>query len=163
MPTVLIVDDHAILRRGLRGILATYPGWQCCGEADSGEAAIEGVSDCEPDIVIMDVSMPGIGGIKATKILREKVPHTKVVLLTLHKSTELLRAALSAGASGYVLKSDGEEQLVAALEAVMRDEVYVTKDVSPEVVSKIMREVLPRNGSQETSTSAGAKAATSHG
>jgi DNA-binding NarL/FixJ family response regulator len=151
MPKVLIVDDHVILRRGLRGILDTHPGWECCGEADSGEAAIDCTGELDPDIVIMDVSMPGLGGIKATQILHRKCPHVKILLLTLHKSTELLRAGLSAGASGYVLKSDGEEQLVAALEAVMRDEIYVTTGISPEVASRISQEVFPHGTAQETS------------
>jgi DNA-binding NarL/FixJ family response regulator len=153
MPRVLIVDDHVILRRGLRGILDTHPGWECCGEADCGEAAIDGALSFSPDVVIMDVSMPGIGGIKATKILRGKIPHAKVVLLTLHQSTELLRAGLLAGATGYVLKTDGEEHLIAALEAVMRSEIYVTPAVNSEVASKIVREILSP-ASQETLISA---------
>lgn len=143
MPRVLIVDDHVILRRGLRGILQSHPGWDCCGEAESGEAAIAAASDVRPDVVIMDVSMPGIGGIRATEILHEKFPLLKIVLLTLHKSTELIRAGFSAGATGYVLKSDEEDQLIAALEAVSRDTVYVTTSLSPETISRVLREILP--------------------
>lgn len=141
MPKVLIVDDHAILRRGLRGMLRSHPGWDSCGEADSGEAAIESVPESNPDVVIMDVSMAGIGGIAATGILHKKFPHVKVVLLTLHRSAELLRAGLLAGAMGYVLKSDMEDELIAALDAVMHDRIYVTTALSPDVVSKVMSEV----------------------
>jgi DNA-binding NarL/FixJ family response regulator len=141
MRRVFIVDDHAILRRGLHAILETYPEWEYCGEAESGEAAIEGVSNSNPDVVIMDVSMPGIGGINATKILHQKFPQLKIILFTLHNSTELLRAGLASGATGYVLKSDGEDPLVAALEAVTQDRTYVTPTISREVALKVIQEL----------------------
>ncbi len=160
MQRILIVDDHAVLRRGLRSILGAHPGWECCGEAQSGEEAVDTASVLQPDVVVMDVSMPGIGGVKATEILRKNFPRMKIVLLTLHKSTELLRAGFAAGATGYVLKSDGEEQLIAALEAVMRDETYVTKALGPEVVSKVLQEVPPANASE--ASSAPLKAAIAH-
>jgi DNA-binding NarL/FixJ family response regulator len=147
MARILIVDDHIILRRGLRGVIESRPGWKCCGEADSGEQSIDRAGELLPDAVVMDVSMPGMGGIKATHALHSKFPHVKIVLLTLHKSTELLRAGLSAGAKGYVLKSDGEEQLIAAIEAAIRDEFYVTTEIAPETVLKIMHEVFPASDS----------------
>jgi CheY-like chemotaxis protein len=93
------------LRRGLRVLLETHPGWECCAEADSGEEAIRAVVEFKPDLIIMDVSMPGMGGVQATKIIHETFPTIGILLLTLHKSTELLRAAFSAGASAYVLKT----------------------------------------------------------
>jgi two-component system, NarL family, response regulator NreC len=146
MSKVLIVDDHATLRRGLRGLLEPHPGWGCCAEADSGEEAIRAASEFKPDVIIMDVSMPGMGGIKATKIIHETLPAIRILLLTLHKSTELLRAAFSVGATGYVLKSDAEEDLVKALEAVSRGEVYVTRTISPAVVADILRETKQLQG-----------------
>lgn len=146
MPKVLIVDDHATLRRGLRGLLETHSGWECCAEADSGEEAIRAASEFKPDVIIMDVSMPGMGGIKATKIIHETPSAIRILLLTLHKSTELLRAAFSAGATAYVLKSDVEVDLMDALEAVSRGEVYVTRAISPAVVADILREIKQSRG-----------------
>lgn len=141
MPRVLIVDDHATLRRGLRALLETHPGWECCGEADSGEEGVRAAAEFKPDVTIMDVSMPGMGGVKATKIIHESFPSIRIVLLTLHKSTELLRAGLSAGAVGYVLKSDGEDELIGALEAANRGDIYVTSAISPSVVAKIVEDI----------------------
>ena len=141
MPRVLIVDDHATLRRGLRALLETHAGWQCCAEADSGEEAIRAATDFKPDVIIMDVSMPGMGGVKATKIIHESFPAIRILLLTLHKSTELLRAGLAAGAIGYVLKSDGEDELIGALERVNRGETYVTRAISSLVVTNIVEDI----------------------
>jgi len=146
MPRVLIVDDHATLRRGLRGLLGTHPGWECCAEADSGEEAIRAAAEFKPDVIFMDVSMPGMGGLKATKIIHETFPAIRILLLTLHKSTELLRAGLSAGAIAYVLKSDGEDELIEALETAGRGEIYVTRAISPSVVADILREIKQSRG-----------------
>lgn len=147
MPRVLIVDDHATLRRGLRVLLETHPGWKCCAEADSGEEAIRAVAEFKPDVVIMDVSMPGMGGIKATRAIHETFPAIRILLLTLHKSTELLRAAFSAGADAYVLKSDAEDDLINALETAARGEIYVTHAISPTVTADILGEIKQSRGS----------------
>jgi DNA-binding NarL/FixJ family response regulator len=133
----LVVDDHAILRRGLRGLLELSPGWEWCGEADSGESSLPIALELKPDVMIMDVSMPGMGGIAATRGIRAALPKVKVVLHTLHKSAELVRIGLSAGATGYVVKTDPEEEMLATLEAVMRGEVYVTPSFGPEVIAAI--------------------------
>jgi LuxR family maltose regulon positive regulatory protein len=150
MGRVLIVDDHAFLRRGLRGILSTHPDWECCGEADTGESAVHLAGELHPDIVIMDVSMPGMGGVKATEAIRHAFPNVKVVLLTLHKSVELLRAGLLAGASGYILKSDAEDQLIAALEAANQDKIYVTRAISPQAVTKVLEEIRQSTNGEPT-------------
>lgn len=146
MPKVLIVDDHATLRRGLRALLETHPGWECCAEGDSGEEAIRLAVEFKPDAIIMDVSMPGMGGLRATKIIHEASPTIRTLLLTLHKSTELLRAGLSAGAVAYVLKSDGEDELIDALETVIRGDIYVTHAISPTVAAKIVEEIKQSRG-----------------
>jgi DNA-binding NarL/FixJ family response regulator len=146
MPKVLIVDDHATLRRGLLGLLATHPGWECCAEADSGEEAVRSAAEFTPDVIIMDVSMPGIGGLGATKIIHEAFPAIRILLFTLHKSTELLRAGFSVGAIGYVLKSDGEDELIRALETVNRGEIYVTRAISSSVVANIVEDIKRSSG-----------------
>lgn len=146
MPKVLIVDDHATLRRGLRALLETHTGWECCAEAESGEEAIRGAAEFKPDVIIMDVSMPGMGGLEATKIIHKAFPAIRILLLTLHQSTELLRAGFSAGATAYVLKSDGEDELIGALETVNRGEIYVTSAISPSVVANIVEDIKRSSG-----------------
>ena len=126
MPKVLVVDDHAVIRRGVQGILHAFPEWELCGEADNGEEAVRLAERLHPEIVIMDVSMPGLNGLEATRILRDILPETKVLLLTLHSSSELVRSAFRAGARGYVLKSDAEQELVRALNVVLGEGTYVS-------------------------------------
>ena len=145
---VLIVDDHAIMRRGLRSVLEMQTEWEVCGEADSGEAAVRAASELQPDVIIMDVSMPGIGGLEATRIIHKAHPATKIVLLTFHKSTELIRAGFSSGAMGYVLKEGAEDDLLLALRSVVQDKTYVSPAINPSVVSAILQ-VLSQQESTE--------------
>lgn len=134
---VLVVDDYAILRHGLRGLLEVSPGWECCGEAESGEASLRMAPELNPDVMIMDVSMPGMGGIEAAQAIHATLPKVKIVLHTLHKSAELVRIGLSAGATGYVVKTDPEEEMLATLEAVMRGEIHLTPSFGPRVIAGI--------------------------
>ena len=128
------------------------------GEADSGETAVRAASEFLPDIILMDVSMPGMGGLEATKVVHAKLSRVKVLLLTLHKSTELLRAGLLAGANGYVLKSDSEDELIEALETVSRGGIYVTKAISPDAVYEILRQMSLQTAAEQK----GSKHASSH-
>ena len=125
MPRVLIVDDHFIVRRGLRRIMEPYREWTYC-EADRGEAALVAAAEFNPEVVVMDVSMPGMGGLKAAEALHATHPGVKIIILSLHKSSELVRAAFSVGATGYILKSSAEDELIDALTAVIGNETYVT-------------------------------------
>jgi len=93
MPRVLIVDDHAFIRRGVQTILHSFPEWEFCGEAENGKEAIRLADELKPEVIIMDVSMPGLNGIEATRAIRKAQPDVKIVLLTLHESAELLRSA----------------------------------------------------------------------
>jgi DNA-binding NarL/FixJ family response regulator len=138
MPRVLIVDDHAVIRRGVQGILSTYPEWDLCGEADNGQDAIRLAGELAPEVVIMDVSMPGMNGLEATRIIHDVLPETKVLLLTLHSSSEFVRSAFRAGARGYVLKSDAENELVRALNVVIGEGTYV----SPAIDARAVRESI---------------------
>jgi DNA-binding NarL/FixJ family response regulator len=141
MPRVLIVDDHAVIRRGVQGILSTYPEWDLCGEADNGQDAIRLAGELEPEVVIMDVSMPGMNGLEATRIIHDVLPETKVLLLTLHSSSEFVRSAFRAGARGYVLKSDAENELVRALNVVIGEGTYV----SPAIDARAVKEAIFSN------------------
>jgi DNA-binding NarL/FixJ family response regulator len=141
MPRVLIVDDHAVIRRGVQGILSTYPEWDLCGEADNGQDAIRLAGELSPEVVIMDVSMPGMNGLEATRIIHDLLPETKVLLLTLHSSSEFVRSAFRAGARGYVLKSDAENELVRALNVVIGEGTYV----SPAIDARAVKESIFSN------------------
>jgi DNA-binding NarL/FixJ family response regulator len=138
MPRVLVVDDHAVIRRGVQGILSTYPEWDLCGETDNGQDAIRLAGELAPEVVIMDVSMPGMNGLEATRIIHEVLPDTKVLLLTLHSSSEFVRSAFRAGARGYVLKSDAENELVRALNVVIGEGTYV----SPAIDARTAKESI---------------------
>lgn len=141
MPRVLIVDDHAVIRRGVQGILSTYSEWDLCGEADNGQDAIRLAGELAPEVVIMDVSMPGMNGLEATRIMHDVLPETKVLLLTLHSSSEFVRSAFRAGARGYVLKSDAENELVRALNVVIGEGTYV----SPAIDARTAKESIFNN------------------
>jgi DNA-binding NarL/FixJ family response regulator len=125
----------------LRALLELHDGWEVCGEAESGEEAVKMASDLSPDIVLMDVSMPGIGGLEATRIIAKTSPKTKIVLVTFHKSVELIRAGLSVGASGYILKADPETIIVEALESVSQNRIFITPSIDPGAAAKVLKEM----------------------
>lgn len=141
MPKVLIVDDHAFIRRGVQSLLQPYPEWEFCGEADSGNAAIRMVDELDPEVVLMDVTMPGMNGIEATRLIRTAHPRVKIILLTLHESSEVLRSGFRAGATGYLLKADAEEELMKALRVVVGDGAYISPRIDPSVATTIVKEI----------------------
>lgn len=140
MPRVLIVDDHAFIRRGIQSILRSSSGWEQCGETDNGQDAISLAKELKPDLIIMDISMPGLNGIEATRIIRRNQPGAKIVLLTLYDSGELVRSAFRAGARGYLLKSDAEHELIHALQVVLEEGVYVSPRIDGELVKEVFEE-----------------------
>ena len=142
MPRVIVVDDHAVIRRGVQGILRAFPEWEFCGEAENGQEAVRLAETVKPDMIIMDVSMPGLNGLEATRIIRNILPDTKILLLTLHSSTELVRSAFRAGARGYVLKSDAEAELVRALNVLAGDGTYVSPGIDPSFAQRAILEEL---------------------
>ncbi|HWW17857.1 MAG TPA: response regulator transcription factor [Candidatus Saccharimonadales bacterium] len=140
MPRVIVVDDHAVIRRGVQGILGAFPEWELCGEAENGQEGVKLAETVRPEIVIMDVSMPGLNGLEATRIIHNILPDTKILLLTLHSSTELVRSAFRAGARGYVLKSDAEHELVRALTVLAGDGTYVSPAIDQQLAQKAVLE-----------------------
>jgi DNA-binding NarL/FixJ family response regulator len=140
MPRVIVVDDHAVIRRGVQGILHAFPEWELCGEAENGQEAIRLAEAVKPDMIIMDVSMPELNGLEATRIIRNILPNTKILLLTLHSSTELVRSAFRAGARGYVLKSDAEHELVRAMNVLAGDGTYVSPGVDQHLAQRAILE-----------------------
>lgn len=141
MNRVLVVDDHTVIRRGIQNILRAWPEWEISGEASSGEEAIELTKALQPDIVLMDISMPGMGGLEATKLIRKICPQAKILLLTLHDSPEWAETALRAGARGYVLKSDSARVLLEALTVVAGNGVYASPSLDANRVNKIIGEM----------------------
>ena len=122
---VLLADDHAVLRTGLRLLLENQPGLEVVGEASSGLEALDLAFKLNPNLILLDLSMPGLGGLDALPALRKSVPGARVLILTMHDDPQYLRQALKYGASGYVLKKAADQELLAAVRAVLRGEVYV--------------------------------------
>jgi DNA-binding NarL/FixJ family response regulator len=121
---VLIVDDHEIFRRGLRSLLEPLAELCICGEATNGLEAVEKAKQFEPDVVLMDISMPQMDGLQATRVIRNDLPNSQVLVLSQHDSPQMLAAALKAGASGYVTKSQVSRCLLAALEGVVQGRTF---------------------------------------
>jgi two-component system response regulator NreC len=122
---LLVVDDHPVVRTGLCTLLNSQPDMEVVGEAADGRTAFERVGELQPDVVVMDITMEGIGGLAATRAISEKYDAIKVLVLTVHNSVEYLRQALDAGATGYVLKQAADTELAVAIRAVQRGEVFV--------------------------------------
>jgi DNA-binding NarL/FixJ family response regulator len=136
---ILIADDHVLVREGLRRVLAIQPNWEICAEAVDGLDAVEQARQQRPDIAILDYSMPNLNGLEATRRIRQTLPGTEVLLLTMHASEMLVHDVLAAGAHGFMLKSDAGQALVQAIEALLRQETYFTPSVSAMVLQGYLR------------------------
>lgn len=136
---VLIADDHEVVRRGIRALLETEPGWTVCGEAANGREAIDVAVSTAPDVAILDVSMPELNGVEATRQIRRALPRCEVLILTMHESEQVLREALAAGARGFVLKSDAGRTLVAAVDALCRHKPFLTPAAADMVLADYLR------------------------
>jgi len=131
----LVADDHEVVRRGIRSLLEAEAGWEVCGEAVTGREAIEKATQLIPDVTILDIGMPELNGLDATRHIRKAVPETEVLILTMHESEQVVREVLDAGARGYVLKSDAGRDLVTAVDAVRKHKPFFTSRVAEMVLS----------------------------
>jgi two-component system response regulator NreC len=122
---ILLADDHGVLRAGLRALLNAEPDLSVVGEAATGDEALQLAAELQPDIVLLDLNMPGPGGIEVTRRLSEVLSETRVLVLTVHEDEGLLREAIDAGASGYIIKRAVETELINAIRAVARGEMYI--------------------------------------
>ena len=127
---ILLADDHELVRHGVRGLLDARRGWTVVGEATNGREAVEKTSKLKPDVAILDISMPNLDGLQATRQIREASPSTAVVVLSMHESDQMVRRVLDAGALGYVLKSDLAAQLVNAVKDASAGKRFLTPRVS---------------------------------
>ena len=129
-PRIMLADDHGVLLSGIQLLLSKVDDWEIVGSVSSGEEAVEKASSLEPNLILMDISMPGIGGIEATRQIKEKYPHIKVLMLTMFSEEDYLKKALKAGASGYVLKKAVDTELISAVKTVLQGETYIYPTMS---------------------------------
>ena len=131
---VVVADDHEVVRKGLRSILEEQPGWEVTGEASDGREAVDKVKSLRPDVSVVDVGMPVLNGLEATRQMLRNDPQTRVLILTMHESDPLIREVLDAGARGYLLKSDASRDLVSAVDAIRKNKTYFTARVAQMVL-----------------------------
>jgi two-component system response regulator NreC len=138
---ILLADDHALVRQGFRRILEAEPDMEIVGEADNGRETVALAEKLRPDVIVMDVGMPELNGIEATRRLSESLPRTRVLALSMHKDSVYVREILRAGARGYLLKDAFDRDLLLAVRAVARGEAYLSPAVSEVVLSDYRRQV----------------------
>lgn len=136
---ILIADDHEVVRKGLVALLQQQPDWQVCGEATDGREAVDKAQQLQPDVVILDIGMPSLNGLEATRQILKTNPLARILILTLHDSDQVVRDVLNAGARGFLLKSDAARDLVAAVEALRRDKTYLTSKVASMVLEGYLK------------------------
>jgi len=136
---ILVADDHGLMRRGTRALLEARHGWRVVGEATNGREAVEKAKGLKPDVAILDISMPDLDGVQVTRQIREAVPDTKILVLTMHESDQMVKRTLDAGAHGYILKSDLTECLAIAVGAVSEGRRFLTPKVSEIVLEGFLR------------------------
>lgn len=146
---VLIADDHVIVREGLRALLEAQPDIEVMGEARDGEESLSKTAEGKPDIVLMDITMPRMNGLEATRLIKERHPAVKVLVLTMHESDEYFFKMLDAGASGYFVKGGSSSELISAIRAVWNGDVFLY----PTMAKKLLTDYLQRLGAGDSKES----------
>lgn len=141
MLKILVADDHDIVRRGIKNLLEDHAGWQVCAEAKNGREAVALAQVHQPDVVVIDYSMPELNGVDATRQILTALPDTEVLVFTMHDSEDVLQKSLAAGARGYLVKSDNAVQLVDAVNALSHHKAFVSTAVSGALVSGFLQNV----------------------
>ena len=147
MVKILLADDHKIVRDGLRDLLSRQTNIQVVGEADNGRITVQSVRKLIPDLVIMDIAMPELNGIEATRQIKSINPDTKIIALSMHSDRRFISEIFKAGASAYLLKESAFEELVKAIRSVMRNQTYL----SPQIASQVLKDYLKLSDSDNTS------------
>jgi len=140
MVRIILADDHDIVRHGLRNLLEREPGWEVCGEARNGREAVEMAGALTPDIAILDVAMPELNGLEATRRIHAICPATEVLVFTMYESDELVAEVFAAGARGYLLKSDAARHIVAAVEALTAHQPFFSTKVTAKLLEAFLRD-----------------------
>lgn len=140
---ILIADDHAILREGIKELLIKKPEFEVVGEAADGADAVHMANALKPDVVLLDISMPNLDGLAATREIKKKHPDIKILILTIHDSEEYIYQILKYGADGYVLKEAAYEELIMAIESVARGKKYLSPSISSDVIDRYVKSTGP--------------------
>lgn len=127
---ILIADDHSVVRAGLRALLDSRPGWEVCAEASDGREAVEKATKLQPDVAVLDIGMPLLNGVEATRRIHTASPNTEILILTMHESDDLVQQVVQAGARGYILKDEADRVLLAAVDAVRQHKPYFSTRIS---------------------------------
>jgi len=141
MIRVVLVDDHLILREGIRALLEKVSDIEMVGEADNGTEAVAKVAQLMPDVVLMDITMPGLNGLKATRQIKQEHPQVKVLILTMHETDQYLSEMLEAGASGYVVKTTTSSELISAIRTVYQGDVHLYPSITRMLVEDYLHKV----------------------
>jgi len=152
---ILIADDHEVVRHGVRDLLGSQPGWEVCHEAATGREAVKMIEDGQPDVAVLDLSMPGLNGMDVARQIRKVSPDTKIIIFTMHETEELVREVFRAGAQAYVLKSDAGTHLVAAVNAVLEGRHFCSSKLSEWIFQGFLRSSsgVPADAPEEDSLS----------
>jgi DNA-binding NarL/FixJ family response regulator len=140
---VLLAEDHHLVRQGLRALLERETGLEVVGEAADGLEALRLIQDLQPDVVVLDITMPGLNGLEVLRRVRQRLPEIRVLMLSVHEGEEYVQRALQAGASGYLLKRSLSAELLLAIRAAQRGEVFLSPAISQTVVTRFLQGVTP--------------------
>jgi DNA-binding NarL/FixJ family response regulator len=146
---ILIADDHEVARKGIRSLLEDHPGWQVCAEAKDGREAVELANRLDPDVLLLDIGMPNLNGLDATRQVLATRPEARILILTIHDSEHVVREVLAAGARGFLLKSDAGRDLVAAVEALQNRRTFFTPKVAQMMLDGYLRPGEERDTSDQ--------------
>jgi DNA-binding NarL/FixJ family response regulator len=149
---VLIADDHEVVRKGIKSMIEGHQGWQVCGEAADGRDAVAQSHSLTPDVVVLDVSMPVLNGLEATRQILKSRPATKVLILSMHETEQVVQQVLEAGAKGYLFKSDAGRDLVSAVEALEQDKTFFTSKVAQLVLDTFLGKRPPSESGTDVLT-----------
>ena len=136
---VLLAEDHTIVRKGLRSLLDKETGIKVVGEAEDGREAIAKAEELHPDVVVMDIAMPGLNGLEATRQIKKRFPDIKIIILTMHTNKEYVSQTLKAGASGYLVKKAAPDELISAINAVHKGNSFLSPSISRMVIDEYIR------------------------
>ena len=135
---IMLADDHTIVRQGLARLLEDHQGLKVVGEAINGQAAVEKAMKLKPDIIIMDIAMPRMNGIEATKRIRKQLPETKIIILSMYSHEHYIHELLECGVSGYLLKDSGGRDIIKAIDSAMKNETFLSPSISKKVVDSYL-------------------------